>query len=63
MSEQEFVVKGTDFVFVPVTSAPKAEEFYNGVLGLECSARYNNHLGAERFAGAASASEQRGIWR
>jgi catechol 2,3-dioxygenase-like lactoylglutathione lyase family enzyme len=41
------LVKGTDFVFVPVTSFARAERFYGGVLGLECSARYRNEIGGE----------------
>jgi catechol 2,3-dioxygenase-like lactoylglutathione lyase family enzyme len=41
------LIRGTDFVFVPVTSLPRAERFYGGVLGLECSARYRDEIGGE----------------
>ena len=37
----------TDFVFLPITSFEKAEEFYGGALGLECSKRYDNAIGGE----------------
>lgn len=36
------LITGTDFVFLPVTSFKAAEEFYSGVLGLPCSARYGD---------------------
>jgi catechol 2,3-dioxygenase-like lactoylglutathione lyase family enzyme len=41
------LIRGTDFVFVPVTSFARAERFYCGVLGLECSARYRDEIGGE----------------
>jgi len=41
------VITHTDFVYLPVTSFERAEAFYAGVLGLECSARYANHVGGE----------------
>jgi catechol 2,3-dioxygenase-like lactoylglutathione lyase family enzyme len=41
------LVSRTDFVFLPVTSFERAESFYSGVLGLECSKRYNGELGGE----------------
>jgi catechol 2,3-dioxygenase-like lactoylglutathione lyase family enzyme len=41
------MITRTDFVFLPVTSFEKAEAFYSGVLGLECSARYSNEIGGE----------------
>jgi catechol 2,3-dioxygenase-like lactoylglutathione lyase family enzyme len=41
------LIKRTDFVFLPITSFERAEEFYGGVLGLECSKRYANDLGGE----------------
>jgi len=47
MNDQKSLVTRTDFVFLPITSFEKAEEFYSGVLGLECSKRYNNALGGE----------------
>jgi catechol 2,3-dioxygenase-like lactoylglutathione lyase family enzyme len=37
----------TDFVFLPINGWQKAEDFYTGVLGLECSKRYDNDLGGE----------------
>jgi catechol 2,3-dioxygenase-like lactoylglutathione lyase family enzyme len=46
------LIKRTDFVFLPVTSFEKAEEFYCGVLGLECSARYRNGFGGEFETGS-----------
>jgi catechol 2,3-dioxygenase-like lactoylglutathione lyase family enzyme len=42
----------TDFVFLPITSFAKAEDFYCGVLGLECSKRYANDLGGEIETGS-----------
>jgi catechol 2,3-dioxygenase-like lactoylglutathione lyase family enzyme len=42
----------TDFVFLPITNFAKAEEFYSGVLGLECSKRYDNELGGEFETGS-----------
>jgi catechol 2,3-dioxygenase-like lactoylglutathione lyase family enzyme len=37
----------TDFVFLPINGWQNAEDFYSGVLGLECSKRYDNDLGGE----------------
>ena len=31
------LITKTDFVFLPITNWQRAEEFYGGVLGLECS--------------------------
>jgi len=45
-------ITGTDFVFLPITSFEKAEEFYNGVLGLPCSKRYDNAVGGEFETGS-----------
>jgi catechol 2,3-dioxygenase-like lactoylglutathione lyase family enzyme len=42
----------TDFVFLPITRWQKAEDFYSGVLGLECSKRYDNDLGGEFETGS-----------
>jgi catechol 2,3-dioxygenase-like lactoylglutathione lyase family enzyme len=50
--ENTTLVKGTDFVFLPITSFEKAEQFYGGVLGLECSKRYDNALGGEFETGS-----------
>jgi catechol 2,3-dioxygenase-like lactoylglutathione lyase family enzyme len=52
MAENRSLITGTDFVFVPVTSFQKAEEFYGGVLGLPCSARYRNEIGGEFETGS-----------
>ncbi len=41
----ESLITRTDFVFLPITNFKKAEEFYGGVLGLTCSARYQNDFG------------------
>jgi catechol 2,3-dioxygenase-like lactoylglutathione lyase family enzyme len=54
MSANPSLVRGTDFVFVPVTSFERAERFYGGVLGLECSARYRNEIGGEFETGTLS---------
>jgi catechol 2,3-dioxygenase-like lactoylglutathione lyase family enzyme len=52
MSDRKPLVKGTDFVFVPITSFERSEEFYAGVLGLPCSKRYDNDLGGEFETGS-----------
>jgi catechol 2,3-dioxygenase-like lactoylglutathione lyase family enzyme len=52
MTAKQSLIKGTDFVFLPVTSFKKAEEFYGGVLGLECSARYRDDFGGEFETGS-----------
>jgi catechol 2,3-dioxygenase-like lactoylglutathione lyase family enzyme len=52
MNGQTSLVTRTDFVFLPITSFEKAEEFYSGVLGLECSKRYDNALGGEFETGS-----------
>ncbi len=52
MNDQKSLVTGTDFVFLPVTSFEKAEEFYSGVLGLPCSKRYKGSLGGEFETGS-----------
>ncbi len=54
MNDQSSVVTGTDFVFLPITSFEKAEEFYGGVLGLECSARYGKDFGGEFETGGVT---------
>jgi catechol 2,3-dioxygenase-like lactoylglutathione lyase family enzyme len=46
------LVTGTDFVFLPITSFEKADEFYSEVLGLPCSKRYDNSLGGEFETGS-----------
>src|SRR5439155_9400365 len=52
MNAQESLVTGTDFVFLPITSFERAEQFYSGVLGLECSKRYDDGLGGEFETGS-----------
>jgi hypothetical protein len=47
LSEQRSLITRTAFVFLPITSFEKAEEFYGGVLGLPCSKSYNNEIGGE----------------
>ena len=46
------LITRTDFVFLPITSFDEAEQFYGGVLGLECSKRYDNELGGEFETGS-----------
>jgi catechol 2,3-dioxygenase-like lactoylglutathione lyase family enzyme len=52
MTGQQPLVTRTDFVFLPITSFEKAEAFYSGVLGLECSKQYDNALGGEFETGS-----------
>jgi catechol 2,3-dioxygenase-like lactoylglutathione lyase family enzyme len=52
MSQDRPLITRTDFVFLPITSFAKAEEFYGGTLGLECSKRYDNDLGGEFETGS-----------
>jgi catechol 2,3-dioxygenase-like lactoylglutathione lyase family enzyme len=52
MSAEKPLITRTDFVFLPVTSFKKAEEFYSDVLGLTCSARYKNDIGGEFETGS-----------
>jgi catechol 2,3-dioxygenase-like lactoylglutathione lyase family enzyme len=52
MSPEKPLITRTDFVFLPSTSFKKAEEFYSGVLGLMCSARYKNDIGGEFETGS-----------
>ena len=47
MSDPPVLITHTDFVFLPITSFEKAEEFYSGVLGLPLSQRYRNGVGGE----------------
>lgn len=46
------LITKTDFVFLPITSFETTEQFYGGVLGLECSKRYDNDLGGEFETGS-----------
>jgi catechol 2,3-dioxygenase-like lactoylglutathione lyase family enzyme len=46
------LITRTDFVFLPISSFARAEEFYGGTLGLECSKRYDNDLGGEFETGS-----------
>ena len=52
MNAQKPLVTRTDFVFLPIKSFERAEQFYSGVLGLECSKRYRNDLGGEFETGS-----------
>jgi hypothetical protein len=54
MTDQQPLITRTDFVFLPITSFEKAEDFHSGVLvpGLECSKRYDNGLGGEFETGS-----------
>ena len=52
MTDNQPLVTRTDFVFLPITSFERAEEFYSGVLGLVCSKRYDNDLGGEFETGS-----------
>jgi catechol 2,3-dioxygenase-like lactoylglutathione lyase family enzyme len=52
MNTQESLIARTDFVFLPITSFERAEQFYGGVLGLECSKRYDEALGGEFETGS-----------
>jgi catechol 2,3-dioxygenase-like lactoylglutathione lyase family enzyme len=51
MNDQKLISR-TDFVFLPIANFERAEGFYGGVLGLECSKRYNNDLGGEFETGS-----------
>lgn len=55
MNEQEPLISGVDFVFVPTRSFEAAERFYTGVLGLPCTARYRE-IGGEFEAGGVTIS-------
>ena len=48
------LVSKTDFVFLPITDFDRTESFYSGVLGLECSKRYNGGIGGEFETGNVS---------
>jgi catechol 2,3-dioxygenase-like lactoylglutathione lyase family enzyme len=52
MSQAGSLITRTDFVFLPITSFEKADEFYGGTLGLPCSKRYDNDLGGEFETGS-----------
>ena len=52
MSQPASLITRTDFVFLPITSFEKAEEFYDRTLGLQCSKRYDNDLGGEFETGS-----------
>lgn len=42
MEEPTPLITGTDFVVIPVSSVEAAEQFYVGVLGLPCTARFGD---------------------
>jgi len=52
MNQAGSLITRTDFVFLPITSFEKAEEFYGRTLGLQCSKRYDNDLGGEFETGS-----------
>jgi catechol 2,3-dioxygenase-like lactoylglutathione lyase family enzyme len=52
MSNPAALITRTDFVFLPITSFEKAEEFYAGVLGLPLSSRYRHGIGGEFETGS-----------
>jgi len=52
MNQAGSLITRTDFVFLPITSFEKAEEFYDRTLGLQCSKRYDNDLGGEFETGS-----------
>jgi len=52
VSHRQPLITRTDFVFLPITSFEKAEDFYSGVLGLECSKRYRDGIGGEFETGS-----------
>ena len=52
MSQAGSLITRTDFVFLPIRSFEKAEEFYGRTLGLPCSKRYDNDLGGEFETGS-----------
>jgi catechol 2,3-dioxygenase-like lactoylglutathione lyase family enzyme len=52
MSNPAALITRTDFVFLPITSFEKAEEFYAGVLGLPLSSRYRDGIGGEFETGS-----------
>src|SRR6266536_2071333 len=52
MNDRKSLVTRTAFVFLPIRSFEKAEEFYGGVLGLPCSKRSDNALGGEFETGS-----------
>jgi catechol 2,3-dioxygenase-like lactoylglutathione lyase family enzyme len=52
MSQTGSLITRTDFVFLPITSFERAEEFYGGRLGLERSKRYDNDVGGEFETGS-----------
>ena len=52
MSQAGSLITRTDFVFLPITSFEKADEFYGRTLGLPCSKRYDNDLGGEFETGS-----------
>jgi catechol 2,3-dioxygenase-like lactoylglutathione lyase family enzyme len=52
VSDRQPLITRTDFVFLPITSFEKAEEFYSGMLGLECSKRYRDGIGGEFETGS-----------
>ena len=52
MPDPASLVTGVDFVVVPTRDFDRALDFYGTVLGLPCSARYGQRLGAEFETGS-----------
>jgi catechol 2,3-dioxygenase-like lactoylglutathione lyase family enzyme len=52
VNDQESLITRTDFVFLPITSFERADQFYSGILALPCSKRYDNELGGEFETGS-----------
>ena len=47
MTTQTPLVTGVDFAMVPTTDIERAVDFYENTLGLPCTARYGEVIGAE----------------
>ena len=52
MNGTRSLVTRTDFVSLPITNFEKAEAFYSGVLGLNCSKRIPKAIGGEFETGS-----------
>ena len=52
MSQPASLITRTDFVFLPIRSFEKADDFYGRTLRLPCSKRYDNDLGGEFETGS-----------
>lgn len=54
MTTQTPLITGVDFISIPISDIDAAVEFYGGVLGLPCSARYDRVPGAEFETGTVT---------